>query len=96
MQKQPGGEKLVAFTRILHRQKGDILMGEVRLLVCQLQESCKDVISRPPCSRSKQSFAQCAPQGVTVLPAAGQQVELPNSISAWQLPERPYQRIRAY
>lgn len=30
MQKQPGGEKLVAFTRILHRQKGDVLMDEVR------------------------------------------------------------------
>lgn len=92
MQKQPGGEKLVAFTRILHRQKGDVLMGEVRLLVCQLQDLCNDVISRPLCSRGKQS---CAPQGVTVLPAAGQQVELPNSINAWQLPERPYQRIRA-
>lgn len=29
VQKQPGGEKLVAFTRILHRQKGDVLMDEV-------------------------------------------------------------------
>lgn len=29
VQKQPGGEKLVAFTRILHRQKGDVLMAEV-------------------------------------------------------------------
>lgn len=29
VQKQPGGGKLVAFTRILHRQKGDVLMDEV-------------------------------------------------------------------
>lgn len=29
VQKQPGGGKLVAFTRILHRQKGDVLVDEV-------------------------------------------------------------------
>eukprot|EP00887_Chlorella_sp_A99_P004360 scaffold15.g4360.t1 len=28
-QAMPGGEKMVAFTRILHRSKGDVLMGEV-------------------------------------------------------------------
>ncbi len=84
MQKQPGGEKLVAFTRILHRQKGDVLMGEVRLLVCQLQDLCNDVISRPLCSRGKQSFAQCAPQGVTVLPSG--LVEPVGSVGWLQVP----------
>lgn len=29
VQKMPGGETLVAFTRILHRTKPDILMDEV-------------------------------------------------------------------
>ena len=29
-QKMAGGEKLVAFTRILHRQTPDVLMDEVR------------------------------------------------------------------
>ena len=29
VQKMPGGEKLVAFTRILHRTKPDVLMDEV-------------------------------------------------------------------
>ena len=30
VQQMPGGEKMVAFTRILHRQKPDVLMDEVR------------------------------------------------------------------
>lgn len=29
VQQMPGGEKLVAFTRILHRMKPDVLMDEV-------------------------------------------------------------------
>ena len=29
VQKMPGGEKMVAFTRILHRQKPDVIMDEV-------------------------------------------------------------------
>ena len=31
VQKQPGGQQLVAFTRILHRTKPDILYNEVAL-----------------------------------------------------------------
>ena len=33
VQKQPGGHQLVAFTRILHRTKPDILYDEVLLFV---------------------------------------------------------------
>ena len=36
VQKMAGGEKLVAFTRILHRQTPDILMDEARSRAAQV------------------------------------------------------------
>lgn len=44
-QKQPGGQQLVAFTRILHRTKPDILYNEVspQAQVTTLQSCCSMV-----------------------------------------------------